>query len=47
MRHVSRYLFILTLGATLVLSGAVAGWSAEKFELKLACEYMDQTPHSP
>jgi TRAP-type transport system periplasmic protein len=46
MRHISRYLFILTLSTTMILSGVIAGWSAEKFELKFACEYMDRHPTS-
>ncbi|PKN69832.1 MAG: hypothetical protein CVU54_07295 [Deltaproteobacteria bacterium HGW-Deltaproteobacteria-12] len=46
MRHIYRYLFILTLSAAIIFSGIVAGWSAEKFELKLACEYMERHPTS-
>ena len=36
--------FMILVGAIALLCLAVAGWSADKFELKFTCEYMDRHP---
>ena len=38
--------FMILVGAIALLCLAVPGWSADKFELKFACEYMDRHPTS-
>ena len=38
--------FMILIGAFALLCLAVPGWSADKIELKLACEYMDRHPTS-
>jgi TRAP-type C4-dicarboxylate transport system substrate-binding protein len=39
-------IFMILVGAIALFCFAVPGWSAEKFELKFACEYMDRHPTS-
>ena len=39
-------IFMILVGAIALLCLAVPGWSADKFELKMACEYMDRHPTS-
>lgn len=46
MKWFSRSLLVLTLSASMVVSVAPTGWSAEKIELKFASEYTDKHPTS-
>jgi len=39
-------IFIILAGAIALFCIAVPGWAADKFELKMACEYMDRHPTS-
>ncbi len=46
MRSISRYLFVLSLCATLMIPISTTAWAQEKFDLKFACEYVDRHPTS-
>ncbi|MEW6665384.1 MAG: TRAP transporter substrate-binding protein [Thermodesulfobacteriota bacterium] len=45
-KQLYRPVFVILLGAIALLCIAATGWSAEKFELKFACEYTDKHPTS-
>ncbi|PKN28745.1 MAG: hypothetical protein CVU64_11700 [Deltaproteobacteria bacterium HGW-Deltaproteobacteria-21] len=45
-KHFHQSVFMILIGAIALLCLAVPGWSADKFELKFACEYMDRHPTS-
>ena len=45
-RQFHKSILMILVGAFALLCLAVPGWSADKFELKFACEYMDRHPTS-